>query len=76
MRSFLRHLFGYDYLLNKQTGEVHYLPKTKYQCGIGRMVKENQQYLTKKQFEKIRFTYIDRKYINGCRFCNWYNDKE
>lgn len=75
IKSFLRKLFGYTHLLNTKTGEVHLIAKAKYQCGIGRMGKGNEQYLTKKQFDKMKFKYISHKYINGCRFCNKQNDK-
>lgn len=75
IKVYFRHLLGYYYLLNKKTGEVHYLPNVKFQCGISKMEEKNRQYLTKAQFDKMKFKYISRKYINGCRFCNKQNDK-
>lgn len=75
IKAFFRRLFGYNYLLNKSTGEVHLVANEKYQCGISRMGAKNKKFITKKKFNKIKFKYIDHKYINGCRFCNKTQDR-
>lgn len=66
----LRKLFGYTYLLNLNTGEVHDTNNIKARCHVDSISKKNKKYLTKKQFEKAVGSVINKKDVNGCRFCN------
>jgi len=40
MCKFLRKLFGYNYLLNKHTGEVHKVSEISRICGVDKMSKK------------------------------------
>lgn len=77
MCKFLRKLFGYNYLLNKHTGEVHKVSEISRICGVDKMSKKNKEYITKSKFKKILKTRLPNKaYVNGCRYCNHSTDFE
>jgi hypothetical protein len=59
--------FGFDYLLNTNTGEVHDLNNIKPKCGLDRMSHINKFYLTEKTYSLLKKS--DDKDINGCRHC-------
>jgi hypothetical protein len=65
-----RKFWGYTYLLNINTGEIHDTKNAKSRCHIEDISKKNKKYLTKKQSEKILGTTVNKKEVNGCRFCN------
>lgn len=65
--------WGYPYILNKKSLEIHDLRQIKKSCSIRQMSEHNKRYLSQKQFEiaitkglKIRGA-IRR--ANGCRWC-------
>lgn len=65
-----RKFWGYVYLLNLNTGEVHDTENVKSRCHVNDISKKNKKYMTRKQFEKSLGTVINKKEVNGCRFCN------
>ena len=69
MKEWILAIFGYTYLLNINTGEVHNLKNKTVSCRVHLMSKQNKKYLTRKQFKKIMGTTINKKLINGCRWC-------
>lgn len=60
--SKIRLFFGYRYVLNTKTQEVHNLKNIKTRCRIPLLV--NYKYLTKRQMLKAI-----KSGANGCRFC-------
>lgn len=72
--KFFRRLFGYKYILNTNSGEVHVEDNIKFQCSFKYLKKDNKKYLTKRQYNDIKHTYIKRHYIDGCRHCNKVDD--
>lgn len=68
--------FGYSFLLNLNSGEVHNLNNPKPTCGVDKMSKQNKKYLTKSDYMKIEDTLINKKKVNGCRFCMSENDTD
>jgi len=73
---FTRHIFGYKYVLNISTGEVHLENSVGNQCGISYMNSKNKKYLTKRQYLDIVNTYYNNKWVNGCTHCNKITDNE
>lgn len=69
-------MFGYKYILNIKTGEVHFEDNTKLQCGVSKMSDKNKKYLTKRQYTNLKYTYYNHKWVNGCVHCNQANNKE
>lgn len=65
--NWLRKLFGFVYLLNKATGEVHRLSHISGACGTDYLTEWNERYITKGMF--LRMMRKDKK-INGCIHCN------
>ena len=62
--------FGYEYLLNKRSNEVHWLRNHHPSCGIEKMAKHNKKWLTKKQFRQA----FQDEDVDGCRWClSWEN---
>ena len=77
MWNFLRKLFGYIYLLNTHTGEVHKVSEIRPICGVSKMSDNHKAYITKAKFKRILKTRLPNKaYINGCKFCNHSTDFE
>lgn len=69
-------LFGYDYLLNLNTGEVHNLNNKKFRCRIELIADKNKKFITKNMFSKKINTTINGRSVNGCRFCNPKTDSD
>lgn len=59
----LKVFFGYKYVLNTVTKELHYLKSTKVSCQIPLLV--NYVYLTKKKALKL----IKEGKVDGCTHC-------
>ena len=70
LKERLRKIFNYDYVLNTNTGEVHNLNKITKRCRIELISDKNKKYITKRKFDKSLTSTINKKSINGCRFCN------
>lgn len=64
MKFFWRRLFGYRYLLNLRSKEIHQLNNTTDNCLINLMSKNNKKFIGKRKLNK----YLDQGY-NGCRWC-------
>jgi hypothetical protein len=62
-------IFGYKYILNKNTGEVHNIKVAKSICGLQYMSKKNKKYLTERQYILLKGRVENKKIVNGCRFC-------
>ena len=62
-------IFGYKYILNINSGEVHSLKDKKSYCGVKWMAKKNKEYLTTEEFGEMYGIIYNGKLINGCRFC-------
>lgn len=58
----IKMLFGYSYVVNLNTWEIHNLKNTHENCKIELIV--HKKMITKKQLH----TYLDDGY-NGCRWC-------
>lgn len=58
-------MFGYKYLLNKRSKEVHKLCSKHKNCGINLMSRKNKKYLTEAQKDHL----FDNDIANGCRWC-------
>lgn len=59
-------LFGYRYLVNTHTREVHDLKKETSMCRINLMSRSNKVYVTRKQLINMKNL---RDKVNGCRWC-------
>lgn len=68
--------WGFPYLMNVKTGEVHFLPKKTAQCGIDNMARHNKRYLTRAGFKRVMAAKPPLININGCRWCNKNYDLE
>lgn len=68
--------WGFPYLMNVKTGEVHFLPKKTAQCGIDNMARHNKMYLTRAGFKRMMAKTKLVKNINGCCWCNKNYDLE
>lgn len=58
-------LFGYKYVLNTRSREVHLLDSTNKACGIEKMADHNKMYISERKFQKM----LKSGEVNGCRFC-------
>ena len=67
--------WGYVYLLNTHTGEVHWLPGKTAQCGIDNMAAHNKRYLTRKGYHSALKS-KNKIAVNGCVWCNKKDDLE
>lgn len=67
----IKKIFGYKYLLNKNTGEIHNLDSIKIRCRVDLMSAKNKLSLNKNELDDLL---VDGKYenkkLNGCRYCN------
>jgi len=68
--------WGFPYLINIKTGEVHFLPKKTAQCGISNMARHNKRYLSRRTYNSLQGKDVDGKTVNGCMWCNKKNDLE
>lgn len=66
----IRRFLGYKYILNVKSGEVHFEDSIKKNCGVDKMKDSNKKYITKRQYSNLKYTYINKHVINGCRHCN------
>lgn len=55
--------FGYRYLFNNNTKEVHDIKKQHENCQLEYIAAPNKFYGTKKKFEKLK------EFYDGCRWC-------
>lgn len=62
--NFLRNLFGYTYVVNLGSKEIHDLNKSDSKCRIGMITKKS--YVTKRKMLKM----CNSKEYNGCSKCN------
>lgn len=75
MFSFLRKLiiklFGYKYIVNIKTAEVHVV-NPKVNCGLNLMKDKNKIYITQAKFDILveRKMKFNNKEVNGCCKCN------
>ena len=66
MKEFFLRLFGYKYLLNLNTLEIHSLKLKTKACRIDMMADHNKKYLTAKQKNKL----LEGNTLhNGCKYC-------
>lgn len=72
MKYFFKRLFGYSYLLNKNTLEMHSLKNETKACRFDMMAKHNKQFMTKRQKNKLL---TGDTLHNGCRYCMEEEDK-
>lgn len=70
--EWIKKILGYKYLLNKRTGEVHYIPKMGKRCAY--INNDNRKLISQTTFRKIRGTWLDDRLINGCKWCNRKHD--
>jgi hypothetical protein len=61
----IRRLFGYNYILNKRTMEIHDLTNKVHNCGRLAISRRNRKWLTAAGAERM-FATGD---ANGCRWC-------
>ena len=61
--------WGYTYLLNVRSMEVHDLRKLTKSCSVDQMAKKNKRRLSHSGFEKVLTKGIKGKIANGCRWC-------
>jgi hypothetical protein len=64
MKFFWRRLFGYKYLLNLRSKEIHKLDSVGDNCLINLMSKKNKKFIGERKVAG----YINNGY-NGCRWC-------
>lgn len=57
------------YLLNTNSGEVHYLPEKTKHCWIHLMNPKNKVFLSENEFQKALANGYNGKPVNGCRWC-------
>ena len=74
--KFLRRLLGYTYILNIKSAEVHCEYTITPMCSINKMKESNKKYITKRQYNNLKYTYINKRIINGCIHCNQATNKE
>jgi hypothetical protein len=55
--------FGYNYLVNNNTKEIHNLKNLHHNCHTDLIAKHNRFYATKKNVDKLLSHY------DGCRWC-------
>jgi len=61
---FWRRLFGYRYLINLRSKEIHKLNSVVDNCLINLMSKKNKKFIGERKLE----SYLESGY-NGCRWC-------
>jgi hypothetical protein len=66
MKKFFRKLFGYNYLINLRTMEIHSLKNEQPNCKIHLIAKHNKEYITKKRMKRLL---DDSSLYDGCRWC-------
>ena len=66
--EWLKKLLGYKYLLNVNSGEVHYLPVKGKRCGY--VDPRNRKLISEHQFKLLRGSWYKGNLVNGCRWCN------
>ena len=71
-----REILKLDYVLNKNTGEVHNLNNIKSRCKLHLISEKNKVYISKKKFDKSLTGTISGVSINGCRYCNSTTDSD
>lgn len=55
--------FGYKYLVNNNTREIHNLQNPHHNCHIDLISKKNRFYVTKRRMNNLLSSY------DGCRWC-------
>jgi hypothetical protein len=63
--NWINKLFGYTYLVNLSTGEIHDLKVGHKNCHIELIAKDHKRYRTRKQVAKL----MGKAGFNGCRWC-------
>ena len=61
--KFLRLLFGYRYIYNQKSGEIHDYKNLTKNCHYGLII--NKRFITEKSMKKLMQSTI----ANGCRWC-------
>ena len=64
---FWRRLFGFRYLVNVRSGEVHDLANQKVNCLLHMMNDDNKMFVGKKKAKRMM---KDNDFYNGCKQCN------
>jgi len=64
--EWLKRLFGYRYLVNMHTGEVHNLDRQHINCCINFMAKGNKRLVSRR---KALDLISKSRVFNGCRWC-------
>ena len=57
--------FGFGYLVNHHTKEIHRLYFKHHNCQMSTMSKKNSEYVTKSAAKRL----IKKYHYNGCRWC-------
>ena len=70
--NWLRFLFGYVYLVNTHTREVHNLRRERGNCRIDLISPKNQKFVKRARAEKL----IAGGNFNGCRWCMGESDTD
>jgi hypothetical protein len=65
--EWIKKILGFEYLMNTNTGEVHYVPKMGKRCGF--IDNPNRKLISKGRFRSIRGTWVQGNQVNGCRWC-------
>ena len=63
--EWLNELFGYVYLVNLHSGEIHNLRNEHRNCKLGFISLDHRRYVTKRKAMKL----IASGGFNGCRWC-------
>jgi hypothetical protein len=63
--NWINKLFGYTYLVNLNTGEIHDLKVGHKNCHTELIATDHRRYSTRKQVAK----FMGRAGFNGCRWC-------
>lgn len=66
MKEFFLRLFGYKYVVNHRSKEIHDLTKEQKNCKLDLMAEDNKQYITKKKRDKL---FNAEEPYNGCKWC-------
>jgi hypothetical protein len=61
--------WGFPYLLNMRSMEVHDLRKLTRSCSVDQMAGKNKRRLSQSGFEKVLTKGHNGKLANGCRWC-------
>lgn len=65
-RTFWQIIFGYKYILNTRSNELHRISSITNACNINLMAEKNKKFLTARQANKKLRECIN---INGCCHC-------